>query len=271
MNHYFNWLSFVAVLAGVSYGALAYAAWRCNTCDHQSLALSRLQQPALIMTATVHSALLFISLQAPVALGYAQGLSLAACVGVWLFIIESRFVAIDSLRPLALSLPALAVVLGVLLPASTVLNLDALGLSHVLVGIAAHGVALLAAGHAVLLFALNQVLRQRQTRFFDWAQSLSRHCPPLVVLEHLLIRQSIWVGALLAITVSLGLLDGIMQFNHKTLLTMASLLMWFIVPYGYQRYNWRAWRLCLAVWSATAFLLLAYIGSRFVLHVLLDR
>jgi ABC-type uncharacterized transport system permease subunit len=230
---------------------------------------------ALIATAAAHTVLLAATVWMPhtsgsvaLGLGFAQALSLATCVGVWLFIIESRWVAIDGLRPLALALPAIALVLAAwVTPKPTVLSSGAA--LHVLVAIAAHGVALLACGHALLLLALNRVLKNGATT--GWALMLAQHCPPLVVLERLLIRLSVWVTALLAVTVVLGLLGGVLKFDHKTVLTVMSLFAWLAVAWGYQRRGWRAAKLCVAVFVATGLLLLAYIGTRFVLQAILHR
>jgi ABC-type uncharacterized transport system permease subunit len=233
----------------------------------------------LIATAAAHTVLLAATVWMPhtsgsvaLGLGFAQALSLATCVGVWLFIIESRWVAIDGLRPLALALPAIALVLAAwVTPKTTVLSSGAA--LHVLVAIAAHGVALLACGHALLLLALNRVLRYNSAP--AWGQALSnlltQHCPPLVVLERLLIRLSVWVAILLALTIVLGVLGGLLKFDHKTILTAMSLMAWLTVAWGYQRRGWRAAKLCVAVFVATGLLLLAYIGTRFVLQAILHR
>ena len=92
-----------------------------------------------------------------------------------------------------------------------------------------------------------------------------------MVLERLLIRLSLWVAGLLTLTVALGAVAGVLMFDHKTVLTLVSLWAWVAVPWGYTRRAWRASRLCTAVFAATGLLLLAYIGSRFVLQAILHR
>ena len=260
-----------AALIAASYAALALHGWQTVG----KKAPKTWVQAALIAAASAHTFLLTATVWMPhtsggvaLGLGFAQALSLATCVGVWLFIIESRWVAIDSLRTLALSLPTVAVLLAAwITPTPTVLKSGAA--LHVLLAIAAHGVALLACGHGLLLLALNRVLKNGSTT--GWASVLAQQCPPLVVLERLLIRLSAWVAALLAGTVVLGLLGGVLKFDHKTVLTMLSLLAWLAVPWGYQRRGWRGAQLCTAVFVATGLLILAYIGSRFVLQALLHR
>lgn len=274
MNHYFSWLIFLAVCVSISYTSLACLAWQHNTRRDNALKIPYWQHIALIITTLSHTVLLLFTLLKPtgsIAFGYAQGLSLAACVGMYLFIIESRFIAIDSLRPFALSLPAFAVILGEYLPATFILSISITGVLHIVIGIAAHGVALLATGHALLLLGLQTILKQRQAVSANWAKRLTRHCPPLIVLERLLIHQSLWTAGLLLLTIGLGTYNGFFRFEHKTILSIMSLLVWLAVPYGYQKYAWRGLNLCVAVWAATGLLLLSYVGSRFILHTVLGR
>jgi ABC-type uncharacterized transport system permease subunit len=275
MNALFSLVYGQAALgAGViaaAYAALAAHGWLHST---DRTPTSRVQV-ALLATAAAHTLLLAATVWMPhpsgaiaLNLGFASTLSLASCVGVWLFIVESRWVAIDGLRPLALGLPAISVGLaGLVVPSPTVVYSGAA--LHVLVAIAAHGVALLACGHAVLLLALNRVLKHSSTT--GWAQVLAQQCPPLVVLERLLIRLSLWVAGMIAATVALGVLGGVLKFDHKTVLTVLSLLAWLAVGWGYHRRGWRGAQLCTAVFVATSLLLLAYIGSRFVLQAILHR
>ncbi len=266
-----------AVLVAGVYAALAVHGW-LHASDRTPASWL---QAALIGVASVHTLLLAATVWIPhqsggvaLGLGFAQALSLATCVGVWLLIIESHWLkrdgidGIDGLRPLALSLPAVAVLLAAWIkPTPVVLHSGAA--LHVLVAIAAHGVALLACGHGLLLLALNRVLKNGSTT--GWALVLAQQCPPLVVLERLLIRLSCWVAAMLAATVALGLLGGVLKLDHKTVLTLISLLAWLAIPWGYHRRGWRGAKLCTAVLVATGLLILAYIGSRFVLQAVLHR
>jgi ABC-type uncharacterized transport system permease subunit len=266
-----------AAFIALAYAALAMHGWLHSSATSPASWLHR----TLIGVASGHTLLLVATVWTPhhsggiaLSLGFAQALSLATCVGVWLFIIESRWLmrdgmnGIDGLRPLALSLPALAVILAAWITPMPVVMQSGAAL-HVLVAIAAHGVALLACGHGLLLLALNRVLKNGSTT--GWAQVLAQQCPPLVMLEQLLIRLSLWVAALLTATFGLGLLSGLLKLDHKTVFTGISLLAWLAIPWGYHHRNWRGARLCAAVLIATGLLILAYIGSRFVLQAVLHR
>ncbi len=235
------------------------------------------ERRALIVAGALHTLLLASTVWMPhpsgaalLALGFAQALSLSACIGVWLFYLEERWVAIYSLRPLALLLPAVAVLVAAFNHSVPTL-LSAPSALHVLFALAAHGLALLASGHALLLWSLSRVLKSATQPPNAWFARLVRHSPPLVVLEHLLIRLTLWVTSLLIATVGLGAWSGVLRLDHKTVLTLLSLAAWLAVIWGYERRAWRGQRVCVAVWLATGLLLLAYIGSQFVLQAVLQR
>lgn len=220
-----------------------------------------------------HIALLISTLyittsQAALNLGFAQALSLTACIGVCLYLIESMWLPMNGLLPAVISLPFIAVPLAVWVTPTPV-YLNGWAAVHVLFAIAGHGLALLACGHALLLLALNRALKN--TASGGWVQSLASHSPPLVVLERLLIRLSVWVAALLLLSIGFAWFVGHMRWDHKTVLTLASLLAWLTIAYGYHRRAWRGGRLFGMVCFATALLLMSYIGSRFVLQAVLHR
>ena len=107
--------------------------------------------------------------------------------------------------------------------------------------------------------------------------SMAANLPPLLTLESLLFR-IIGVGfVLLTLTVASGILfseelfQEPMQFSHKTVFAVLSWLVYAALLSG--RYLW-GWRGRTAVrWSLVGFvmLVLAYIGSKFVLEVILQR
>jgi ABC-type uncharacterized transport system permease subunit len=62
-----------------------------------------------------------------------------------------------------------------------------------------------------------------------------------------------------------------MQINHKTIFSVISWFIYAWLLYGRYRYGWRG--KTAVRWTLIGFvvLLLAYVGSRFVLHILLGR
>lgn len=111
------------------------------------------------------------------------------------------------------------------------------------------------------------------SRLNAWLETL----PPLLTMEKLLFRLISAGFALLTLTLATGimfseqLLDRPMSFDHKTVFAVLSWLLFGGLVAGRQFYGWRG-RTALR-WVLVAFiaLLLAYVGSRFVLEVLLHR
>lgn len=101
--------------------------------------------------------------------------------------------------------------------------------------------------------------------------------PPLMQMEKLLFRvMSVGFGLL-----TLTLISGVffsealfgkpLQFNHKTIFSIASWLIYAGLLFGRWKYGWRGKKAI--IWSQTGFLLLllSYIGTKFVLEVILHR
>jgi ABC-type uncharacterized transport system permease subunit len=101
--------------------------------------------------------------------------------------------------------------------------------------------------------------------------------PPLLTLERLLFRIIAAAFVLLTCTLATGiafsesLFGRPLQFDHKTLFALISWATFALLLAGRHLYGWRG-RVALR-WTLTGFvlLLLAYVGSRFVLEVLLGR
>ena len=61
------------------------------------------------------------------------------------------------------------------------------------------------------------------------------------------------------------------QWNHKTIFSVLAWLAFAVLLIGRARFGWRGRTAVRVLYSAAALLLLAYVGSRFVLEVLLGR
>lgn len=101
--------------------------------------------------------------------------------------------------------------------------------------------------------------------------------PPLLTLEAILFR-ILWAGfVLLTLTLASGvvfseeLFGKAAQFNHKTVFGVLSWLIFAALLGGRHVYGWRG-RIAVR-WTLAGFLMLvlAYIGSKFVLEIILGR
>uniref|UniRef100_B1XT40 Cytochrome c assembly protein n=1 Tax=Polynucleobacter necessarius subsp. necessarius (strain STIR1) TaxID=452638 RepID=B1XT40_POLNS len=213
--------------------------------------------------------------------GFAQDLSLIAWVGLAFYWFQSWFLPISSLRWMALMFAMVCAFLpnlfpGVLISPKAVS--DPWFKGHFVVATVSVGLLSLAAMHAMLMSVQDRVLHRQLTiipnsRFAHWLEDL----PPLMTMESLLFNL-LYVGfALLSLTVFSGLLFSqtlfgkSLVFDHKTIFALIS---WFLFA-GLLLARWRVGlrgRVAIRwVLSAYTALLLAYVGSRFVLEVILQR
>jgi len=110
-----------------------------------------------------------------------------------------------------------------------------------------------------------------------WLLGAIDRLPPLLTMERLLFRM-ITIGFVL---LTLTMLSGIFfseqvfgkpfRFEHKTVFTLLSWLLFGALLTGRQWRGWRGKTALSFVLTGFATLLLAYVGSRFVLEVVLQR
>lgn len=205
--------------------------------------------------------------------GFAIALSGMTWLAVALYWIESFYARMEGLQMLGLPLAAVCALLPWLLPgqhllinaASPVFRL------HLLMAMLAYSLFTLAALHAILMAITERRLHSgRLTPLFAGL-------PPLLTMEALLFRLIHIAFGLLTLTLLSGALFSehifgkALPFNHKTVFAVLSWLIFGALLFGRHRYGWRG-RTALR-WTLTGFaaLLLAYVGSRFVLDVVLGR
>ena len=235
------------------------------------------------MTATawvLHAGALWSDMLAPgtVRIGFAQMLSAALWVSVAAYWIENRNFALDGLRRLVMPCAAAAAVLPVVF-AGSVLHLEgrtAVFGWHIAVAILSYSILTIAAFHAVLM-ALQESRLHTRNAGGGWLSAALDQLPALLTMEKLLFRL-IWIGfILLSLTVLSGivfseqLFGRVMRWDHKTMFTLLS---WALFAALLAGRRWRGWRGKTALrftLAGFATLVLAYVGSRFVLEVILHR
>jgi ABC-type uncharacterized transport system permease subunit len=139
-------------------------------------------------------------------------------------------------------------------------------------------VLLLAALHALLMLGVQRDLHRPAQAGPPgaWARWLGR-LPPLMLLERVLFRFIAIGFALLLVTTLSGVLfsEAVLgrpfTFDHKTVFSLVALAFFGVLLAGRRVRGWRgriATRFTLGGFAA---LLLAYVGTRFVLEVVLRR
>ena len=244
---------------------------------------SGLVQAAIFVILVIHGVQLHDSVFTPqgFVFGFAQDLSLIAWVGLAFYWFQSWFLPISSLRWMALMFALVCASLPNIFP-GTLISPKAVSdpwfKGHFVVATVSVGLLSLAAMHAMLMSVQDRALHRQLAmipdgRLAHWLEDL----PPLMTMESLLFNL-LYVGfALLSLTVFSGLLFSQtlfgkpLVFDHKTIFALVS---WFLFA-GLLIARWRvglrgraAIRWVLSAYTA---LLLAYVGSRFVVEVILQR
>jgi ABC-type uncharacterized transport system permease subunit len=213
-------------------------------------------------------------------LGFAMMLSTAMWISVFVYWLENQKRALDGLRILLFPQVALATILPVFF-SGTLFSLDgkpALFPWHIVVATLAYSTLTIAAYHAVVMTLQDAHLHQRgRNKPGHWLTPVMEHLPALMAMERLLFKLILLGFVFLTLTVVSGIifseevLGVAFKFDHKTVLSLLSWLLFGILLAGR---HWRGWRgrtvLNITI-SGFIALMLAYVGSRFVLEVLLHR
>jgi ABC-type uncharacterized transport system permease subunit len=198
--------------------------------------------------------------------GFAPVLSITIWLVLMVYAIESRFVPLPRVRRVLAALGALVVALALLFPGE-VLNLSGppwLPL-HWMLGIASYGLFGAAVLHASMLDAADRQLR----RTSGGAAPLGL---PLLRLEKLTFQLVDAGFVVLTITLLLGAESTeTWHWDHKTVFSLLGWAVFAALLAGRHLRGWRGRRATRWLYIGAVLLLLAYVGSRFVLEVLLHR
>lgn len=203
--------------------------------------------------------------------GFAPALSVTAWLVGFVYAIESYLY--PQLRtPWLLSLAGSATVLLALLFPGNTLNASASAWLplHWALGIASYGLFAVAVVHAWLMTRAEARIRIAA----DAHAGL-----PLLTMERLTFR-FVSVGfALLSATLLAGFFFGnqlyganhAIKWDHKTAFSVLSWLTFAVLMVGRVRFGWRGKQAIRMLYAGSGLLLLAYVGSRFVMEVVLGR
>jgi ABC-type uncharacterized transport system permease subunit len=213
-------------------------------------------------------------------MGFAIMLSGTLWISVAAYWLENRNFTLDGLRVLVLPCAAVGVVLPAIFPGSMI-PLDgksALFPWHIAIATLAYSTLTIAAFHAILMALQESKLHTRMTtQKTGWFAVAIDRLPALLTMEKLLFRLIAFGFFLLTLTVLSGvffseeLFGKAFKWDHKTVFTMLSWVLFGVLLAGRK---WRGWRGRTALsFTLTGFttLFLAYVGSRFVFEVVLHR
>jgi ABC-type uncharacterized transport system permease subunit len=213
-------------------------------------------------------------------MGFAVMLSGTLWISVAAYWLENRNFTLDGLRILVLPCAAISVVLPAIFPGNMIPleGKSALFPWHIAIATLAYSTLTIAAFHAVLMALQESKLHTHLTaQKTGWFALAIDRLPALLTMEKLLFRLIGFGFFLLTLTVLSGvffseeLFGEAFKWDHKTVFTILSWIVFGVLLAGRK---WRGWRGKTALsFTLTGFttLFLAYVGTRFVLEVILHR
>jgi ABC-type uncharacterized transport system permease subunit len=268
------------LFCAIVYAALAFYFWRRHWSAAgggvtETNARRGVEHAALLAPFVLHTWLLAGSMfqHNGLVLGVGNALSLILWLTVLIYGAGSLYYRLDGLHALVMPAAAVAVLLPVAFPATQVLaNTETLAFkAHLLISMAAYSLFTIASLHVMLMAII-----ERRLHAGALPPALAG-MPPLLTMETLLFRIIAAGFVLLTLTILSGVLFSEelfgkpARFSHKTVFGVLSWLIFGALLGGRMIYGWRG-RTAVR-WTLAGFLMLvlAYIGSKFVLEVILGR
>ena len=247
--------------------ALGYAVTALKA--HASALDSPALRHSLVLAWLTHAAALLIDVAgfgmgAPGArFGFAPALSMTVWLVLGVYMIESRSLPLPGARRVLSALGLVVVLIACLFPGeSRPLAGSPWAPLHWVLGLASYGLFGVAVLHAALLNLAERQMRLKKVPAVG-AMGL-----PLLRLERLTFQFVAAGVVMLSLAILLGWwFTPHWRWDHKNLL---SVLGWLVLS-GRKVFGWRGRRATRWLYLGAGLLLLAYVGSRFVLEVLLQR
>ncbi len=268
------------LVSALLYCALALYSWRARwrpAANAPSPAASDnvIEHYGVLVPLGLHAVLIARAIFAPdgLHLGVGNAVSAILWLTVLIYWAGNFFYRLDGLQSLVLPVAAVAALLPAVLPSVRPLpNTELVVFKvHLLIAMLAYSLFTIASLHVLLMALLERRLHDGSV------PRALQGLPPLLAMETLLFR-IIWAGfILLTATLASGVLYSeelfgrAARFNHKTVFGVLSWIIFAALLGGRHIYGWRG-RVAVR-WTLTGFLMLvlAYVGSKFVLEVILGR
>lgn len=251
----------LALAAAAAYAVPAAAAARLS---------EQASRAALLVAWVLHALVLAWSLLGDVPrFGFAPALSVTAWLVLTVYAIESQVFPQLKARWALAGLGAAAVLLALVFPGAPLQQRASAWLPlHWALGIASYGLFAAAVVHAWLMMRAERTMRQA---------AATQPGLPLLTLERLTFRFAAAGFVLLSATLLAGMLFSEAfygrpwKWDHKTVFSVLSWAAFALLLLGRARFGWRGRKAVRVLYTGSLLLLLAYVGSRFVLEVVLGR
>ncbi len=268
------------LIVSLLYAALAAYFWHTRWRTPPQTRVARtdrlmFEHVIVLVPLILHAILLFNSVLAGdgIHLGVGNAISTIVWLTVAIYWVGNLFYRIEGLQALVMPVAALCAFLPALFPATHALPNTALPVFqvHLMIALLAYSLFTIASLHVLLMAVI-------ENRLHGGALPAAlQQLPALLTMETLLFRIILAGFVLLTLTLATGivyseeLFGKAMRFNHKTVFGILSWLIFAALLGGRWLYGWRG-RIAVR-WTLAGFLMLvlAYVGSKFVLEVILGR
>ena len=227
-------------------------------------------QTALVLAWLLHALVLAADLTAhPPRFGFGPAISVTAWLVLTVYAVESRLFPRLEARWALSGLGSVAVLVALVFPGAPLRDMGSPWLPlHLALGVASYSLFAAALVHAWLMTRAERQMRQAAT---------SQGGMPLMTLERLTFSFVTAGFVLLTLTLAAGLMFGeriygrAWHWDHKTVFSVLSWITFLVLLLGRRVLGWRSRTALRWLYIGSALLLLAYVGSRFVLEVILRR
>lgn len=263
------------LLTGLACGAYLTAfLYLCKHFWHKSTLNPFIVWSALLTGLILHSVVLLNDMLTPYGIDYDVFNMISFTAGLMLLLSTffSMYRPVIFLNLMATPIAFAGLLIGIAFDSpSHVIRQQSFGIdSHIILSLTAYSVLAMASIHAVLIWLQNRELKKKQKKRV-WVNIL----PSLQSMEALLF-DLILIGFLL---LSSALLFGVISIEnffgqhlaHKTFFSILSWVIYVILLFGRWKFGWRgnqAIRFCLIAFASLA---LGFVGTQFILQVILMR
>lgn len=210
--------------------------------------------------------------------GFAPAVSVTLWLVITVYVAESRFLPIRGVRRVIAVLGAFAVILALLFPGELTPHAGSRWAPvHWVLGIASYGLFGAAVLHAAMLNRADRQMRLtlQPSRLATGGVPSAGAPPvglPLMRLERLTFRFVSAGFVVLSMAIFLGwLFANPWRWDHKVVFSILGWMVYAGLLIGRRRFGWRGPQATRWVYAGAVLLFLAYVGSRFVMEVLLNR
>lgn len=202
--------------------------------------------------------------------GFAPALAATAWMVIGLHALESRFLPVPAVRRWLATAGAVTLALAALFPGEGLHAGSPWAPLHWMMGLASYGLVAAAVLHAAWLDRAERLLRDRARALR--LEPTGRPGLPLLTLERLTYRFVAAGFAMLTLALLLGAwFTPVWHWDHKTVFSLLGWVVLAALLAGRRFFGWRGRRATRWLYAGGVLLLLAYVGSRFVMEVLLHR